>query len=103
MKTWEFISSSLKNERDVDLLDRSKSPGAAWRTLVETYTPRIDGASLTVLDEVDNFRMSWEEDPVDELLRLESLQRKILPSNRAWSNYTDVLVRAKLVNALPRE
>ena len=28
-KAWNFFSSSLKNERDVDTLNRSKLPGAA--------------------------------------------------------------------------
>ena len=31
MKVWEFISSNLKAERDVDTLNRSKPPEAAWR------------------------------------------------------------------------
>ena len=43
IKAWVFFSSSLKHERDVDTLNRSKSPGAAWRGLVEKYTPRTNG------------------------------------------------------------
>ena len=58
---------------------------------------------MVVLDEIDSFRMTCEEHPVDALLRMESLQRKILPSNRTWSDYPDALARAKFVNTLPRE
>ena len=47
--------------------------------------------------------MSYEEHPVDALLKIESLQRTILSRNIIWSDYPDVLVRAKFVNALPRE
>ena len=53
MKAWEFISSSLKRERDIDTLNRSKCPGTAWKALFETYTPRTDWASMAVLDEID--------------------------------------------------
>ena len=58
---------------------------------------------MTVVDEIDNFGASYEEHPVDALLRTESLQRKILFSNRMWSDYLDVLVHTKIVNVLPRE
>ena len=71
VKTWEFLSSNL-NERDVETLQkRLKYPGAAWRALVETYTPRTEGALMAVLDGIDNFRMSCEEHPVDASLRME--------------------------------
>ena len=46
---------------------------------------------MAVLDKIGNFRMSCEEHPVDALLRMKSLQRKILSSNRSWSDYPDAL------------
>ena len=41
--------------------------------------------------------------PVHALLRIESLQGKVLSSNRTWSVYPDTLFRAKYINALQRE
>ena len=70
MNAWEFLSFNF-NERDVDTLNRLKYPGAAWRALVESYTRRTEGALMAVLDEIDNFRMSCEEHPVDASLRME--------------------------------
>ena len=58
---------------------------------------------MVVLDEIDNFRMSCEKHPVDALLRMENLQRKIISSNRTCSNYPDALVSTKFVNVLLRE
>ena len=86
-------------------MNRSKSPGEGWEALVETCTPRNEGASIEALliDEIDNFRMSREEHPVDGLLRMKSFQRKILSSIRTWSDWPDALVRTKLVNALPEK
>ena len=40
---------------------------------------------------------------MDSLLKMESLQRKIMSSNRTWSDQPDALVRANFINALPRE
>ena len=60
------------------------------------YTPGTKGVSMAVLDEIDNFRTSFEECPVDSLLSMESLQRKIISSNRTWYGYPDSLVGAKL-------
>ena len=47
--------------KDVDTLNRSTCLGAAWRALVETYTPHTEGTSKVVLDGIDNFRVSCEK------------------------------------------
>ena len=70
---------------------------------METNTPRTEGASMTVLDEIDNFRISCEDHLVDALLRMESLHRKILSSKRTWSDYPDTFVPEKFDNAFPGE
>ena len=40
---------------------------------------------MEVRDETDNFRVSFEEHPVDAMLTMESLQRKIMSCNRRAS------------------
>ena len=78
------------------MLNRSNASGAAWRVLsIATYPPGTKGVSMAFLDEIDAFRTSCEERPVDALLRMESLQRKTMSSNRTWSDYPDALVGAK--------
>ena len=68
MKAWKVIPSNLKNERDVDTLNRPESPGAALRALIEIYTPRIEEVSMVVLDKIINFRMTCEEHSVKRVV-----------------------------------
>ena len=65
LKTWKFLSSSMKNKRDVDSLNWSKSSRAAWRAFVEIFTPCTKRASMALLDRIYSYRMSREEHPVD--------------------------------------
>ena len=49
LNVWQFVSSTLKSEKDRDIIFRVNSPGAAWRSLVDTYTLKTQGASLALL------------------------------------------------------
>ena len=48
LNTWQFLSSALKSEKYRDIIFRVNSPGAAWRSLVDIYSLKTQGASLTV-------------------------------------------------------
>ena len=45
---WESLSSALKSERDRNIIFRVNFPGAAWRSLVDTYSLKTQEASLTL-------------------------------------------------------
>ena len=45
---WESLSSALRSERDRNIIFRVNFPGAAWRSLVDTYSLKTQGASLTL-------------------------------------------------------
>ena len=49
LNVWQFVSSTLKSEKDRDIIFRVNSPGAAWRSLGDTYTLKTQGASLALL------------------------------------------------------
>ena len=38
LNAWQFLSSALKSEKDRDIIFRVNSPGAAWRSLVDSYS-----------------------------------------------------------------
>ena len=46
---WQFLSPALKSEKDRDIIFRVNSSGAAWRSLVDTYSLKTQGASLALL------------------------------------------------------
>ena len=103
LNAWQFLSSALKSEKDRDILFRVNSPGAAWRSLVDTYSLKTQGASLVLLQKLDSVRIGTNDDPTPKLLEMEDIARSLRSSHSQWQHLTESYVIGKFVNALPRE
>ena len=100
---WEFLSSSLKPEKDRDIIFRVISLGAAWRSLVDTYSLESQGASLALLRKLDSVRSGINDDSTPKLLEMEDIARSLRSSHSQWQHLIESYVIGKFVNALPRE
>ncbi|CAM9566006.1 unnamed protein product, partial [Ascophyllum nodosum] len=103
LNAWQFLSSALKSEKDRDILFRVNSPGAAWRSLIETHSLKTQGASLALLQKLDSVRIGTNDDPTLKLLEMEDIARSLRSSHSQWQHLTESYVIGKFVNALPRE
>ena len=54
LNAWQILSSALKSGKDRDIIFRVNSPGAAWRSFVDTYNLKTQGASLALLHKLDS-------------------------------------------------
>ena len=97
------MSSTLNLEKDHDIIFRVNSPGAVWRSLVDTYSLKTEGASLTLLYKLDRVQIGTNDDPTLKLLEKEDNARSYHSSHSQWQHLTESYVIGKLVNALPRE
>ena len=103
LNAWQFLSYALKSEKDRDIIFRVSSPGAAWRSLVDTYSLKTQGASLALLHKLDSVRIGTNDYPTLKLLEMEDIARSLCSSHSQWQHLTESLVVGKIVNALPRE
>ena len=97
------MSSVLKSEKDRDIIFQVNSPGAAWRSLADTYSLKTQGASLALLQKLDSVRVGTNDDPTLKLLEMEDIARSFRSSHSQWQHLTKSYVIGKFVNALPRE
>ena len=81
LNAWQFLSPALKSEKDRDVLFRVNSPGAAWRSLIETYSLKTQGASLALLQKLDSVRIGTNDDPTLKLLEMEDIARSLRSSH----------------------
>ena len=102
LNAWQFLSSALKSEKDRDILLGVNSPGAAWRSLVDTYSLKTQGASLALLRKLDSVRIGTNDDPTLKLLEMEDIARSFRSSHSQWQHLTESFAIEKIVNALPR-
>ena len=79
------------------------SPGADWRSLVDTYSLKTQGASLASLHKLDSVRIGTSDDPTLQLLEMKDIARSLRSSHSQWQYLTESYVIGKFVNALPRE
>ena len=100
---WQFLSSTLNSEKDRDIMFRVNSPGAVWRSLVDTYSLKTQGASLALLYQLDSVRIGTSDDSNLKLLEMEDITRSLCSSHSQWQHLTESYVIGKFVNALPRE
>ena len=103
LNAWQFLSSALKSEKDRDIIFRVSFPGAAWRSLVETYSLKTQAASLDSLHKLDSVRIGTNDDPTLKFLEMEDIARSLRSSHSQWQHLTESYVIGKFVNALPRE
>ena len=103
LNAWQFLSSALKSEKDRDILFRVNSPGATWRSLIDTYSLKTRGASLALVKKLDSVRIGTNDDPTLKLLEMEDIARSLRSSHSQWQHLTKSYVNEKFVNALPRE
>ena len=103
LDAWQFLSSTLNSEKDRDIFFRVNSPGAVWRSLVDTYSLKTQGASLTLLCKLDSVRVGTNDEPNLKLLEMENIARSLCSSQSQWQHLTESYVIGKIVNALPRE
>ena len=89
LNAWQFLSSALKSEKDRDILFRVISPGAAWRSLVDTYSFKTQGASLALLEKLDSVRIGTNDDPTLKLLEMEDIARSLRSSHSQWQHLTE--------------
>ena len=75
LNAWQFLSSTLKSEKDRDILFRVSSRGAAWRSLVDTQSLKTQGASLALLQKLDSVRIGTNDDPTLKLLEMDDCYR----------------------------
>ena len=68
LNAWQFLSPALKSEKDRDILFRVNSPGAAWRSLIETYSLKTQEASLALLQKLDSVRIGTNDDLDSEVV-----------------------------------
>ena len=95
LNAWQFLSSALKSEKDRDILFRVNSPGAAWRSLVDTYILKTQGASLTLLQKLDSMRIGTNDDLTLKLLEMEDIARSLRSSRSQWQHLTKSYVIGK--------
>ena len=88
---------------DRDIIFRVNSPGAAWRSLIETYSLKTQGASLALLQKLDSVRIGTNDDLTLKLLEIEDIARSLRSSHSQWQHLTESYGIGKFVNALPRE
>ena len=103
LNAWQFLSSTPNSEKDHDIIFRVNSSGAVWRSLVDTYSLKAQGASLTLLYKLDSVRVGTNDDPNLKLLEMEDIARSLRSSHSQWQHLTESYVIGKIVNALPRE
>ena len=103
LNAWQFLSSALISGKDRDIIFRVNFPGAAWRSLVDTYSLKTQGASLALLQKLDSVRIGTNDDPTLKLLEMEDIARSFRSSHSQWQHLTESYAIGKFVNALPRE
>ena len=77
LNAWQFLSSALKSEKDRDIIFRLNSPGAVWRSLIETYSLKTQGASLALLQKLNSVRIGTNDDPTSKLLEMKDIARSL--------------------------
>ena len=81
LNAWQlFLTSALKSEEDRNINFRVNFPGAAWRSLVDTYSLKTQGASLTLLHKLDSVRIGRNDDPTLKLLKIGDIVRSLRSS-----------------------
>ena len=103
LNAWQFLSSTLKSGKYLDIIFRVDSPGVAGRSLVDTYSLKTQRTSLDLLLKLDSVRIGTNDDPTLKLLEIEDIARLLRSSHSQWQHLTESRVIAKFVNALPRE
>ena len=91
LNAWQFLSPALKSEKDWDILFRVNSPRAAWRSLVDTYSLKTQGASLALLQKLDSVRIGTNDDPTLKLLEMEDIARSLRSSHSQWQHLTELM------------
>ena len=81
LNAWQFLSSTLNSEKDRDIIFRVNTPGGVWRSLVDTYSLKTQGASLTLLYKIDSVRIGTNDDPTLKLLEMEDNARPLRSSH----------------------
>ena len=81
LNVWKFLSTALKSEKYQDILFRVKSPGAACRSLVDTYRLEAHRASLALLHKLDSVRIGANNDLTMNLLKMEDIARSLRSSD----------------------
>ena len=81
LNAWQFLSSALKSEKCRNINFRVNVPGAAWRSLVDTYSLKTQGASLTLLHKLDSVRIGRNDDPTLKLLKITDIKRSLRSSH----------------------
>ena len=79
LNAWQFLSSTLKSGKSLDIIFRVDSPAAAWRSLVDTYSLKTQGASLALLHKLDSVRVGTNDDPTLKLLEIGDIARSLRP------------------------
>ena len=103
LNAWQFLSSSLKSEKDRDIIFRVNSPGAAWRSLVDTYSLTTQGALLALIQKLGSVRVRTNDDPTLKLLEMEDIACSLRASHSQWQHLIESYVIGKFVNALPHK
>ena len=103
LNAWQFLSSTLKSGKYLDIFFRVDSPGVAGRSLVDTHSLKTQRTSLDLLLKLDSVRIGTNDDPTLKLLEIEDIARLLRSSHSQWQHLTESRVIAKFVNALPRE
>ena len=81
LNAWQFLSSALKSEKYRNINFRVNFPGAAWRSLVDTYSLKTQRASLTLLHKLDSVRIGRNDDPTLKLLKIKDIARSLRSSH----------------------
>ena len=84
LNAWQFLSSALKSEKDRDIIFRVNSLGAAWRSLIDTYSLKTQGVSLALLQKLDSVQIGTDDDPTLKLLEIEDIARSLRSSHSKW-------------------
>ena len=103
LNAWKFLSSALKSEKERDIFFRVNSPGVAWRSLVDTYSLKTQGASLALLHKLDSVEIGTNDDSTLKMVKMEDIALSLRSSHSQWQHLAESYVIGKFINALPRE
>ena len=88
LNAWQFLSSTLKSEKERDTFFGVNFPVVAWRSLVNTYSLKTQGASLALPQKLDSVRIGTNDGPTLKLLEIKDTPRSLRSSHSKGQHLT---------------
>ena len=101
MDAWQFLSSSSRNDLDKDILLREKSPEAAWRSLLQMYSPRTYGTRLKLASKIERINVKASDNPVHQYIEMADYYARVLRSSTSEFDHVSELFLTQQISQLP--